>query len=191
MKQVSSLSELKRALPKEKPSYLLLYKSGSETGACAIDALKKTELKNTVVFTADVAKVRDIHPEYGIKSVPTLLSFENGEFKSTYKGCNSPEFYHSVFNNSLFSTSGSDEQKSKQKPVTVYSTPTCTWCNRIKSYFKEKGIKYKDIDVSKDQKAAEAMMKKSGQQGVPQTTIGGEHIVGFDKAKIDKLLNLD
>jgi glutaredoxin len=54
----------------------------------------------------------------------------------------------------------------------------------------DKGIKYSEIDVSKDSKAAEAMVKKSGQQGVPQTTIGSEHIVGFDKARIDKLLNI-
>ena len=34
------------------------------------------------------------------------------------------------------------------------------------------------------------MVKRSGQKGVPQTLIGGQIIIGFDKPKIDKLLGL-
>ena len=34
------------------------------------------------------------------------------------------------------------------------------------------------------------MVKKSGQQGVPQTDINGQIIVGFDKAKINQLLDI-
>ncbi len=55
----------------------------------------------------------------------------------------------------------------------------------------QNAIKYKEIDVSKDQKAAEAMVRKSGQQGVPQTDIGGQMIVGFDKVKINTLLGIN
>ena len=47
------------------------------------------------------------------------------------------------------------------------------------------------MDVSVDQKAAEEMVKKSGQQGVPQTEINGQIIVGFDKTRINSLLGIN
>jgi glutaredoxin len=34
------------------------------------------------------------------------------------------------------------------------------------------------------------MVKRSGQQGVPQTLINGQVVVGFDKARIDALLGI-
>ena len=74
--------------------------------------------------------------------------------------------------------------------MTVYSTPTCSWCTTLKTHLKKNGIRYSDVDVSKDQNAAEAMRKRSGQQGVPQTDIGGEMIVGFDKNRINTLLGI-
>lgn len=74
--------------------------------------------------------------------------------------------------------------------ITVYSTPACPWCKRAKQYFKSLGLSFKDIDVSKDRKAAEKMVKKSGQMGVPVIEIGNKIIVGFDKAKIEKILQI-
>jgi glutaredoxin-like YruB-family protein len=74
--------------------------------------------------------------------------------------------------------------------VTVYSTPSCSWCTTLKSYFKQNNIRFKDIDVSKDTRAAEEMVRKSGQQGVPQTDINGTMIVGFDKNRINQLLDI-
>jgi glutaredoxin len=53
-----------------------------------------------------------------------------------------------------------------------------------------KGVRYSDIDVSRDQKIAEDLVKRSGQQGVPQTDINGQIIVGFDQKRIDTLLGL-
>ncbi len=42
--------------------------------------------------------------------------------------------------------------------VKVYSTPTCAYCFTLKEYLKENGIKFEDIDVSKDQKAVEEIV---------------------------------
>ncbi|MCF7792528.1 MAG: glutaredoxin family protein [Candidatus Cloacimonetes bacterium] len=78
----------------------------------------------------------------------------------------------------------------KMKKVIVFSTPTCSWCRKLKSYLKENKIKFKDIDVSRDQKAAQDMMRKTGQQGVPQMWINNVPVVGFDQKKIDKLLEI-
>lgn len=77
-----------------------------------------------------------------------------------------------------------------QPRVIVFSTPTCSFCNMAKKYFREKGIKFKDVDVSRDMAAARDMIRRSGQQGVPVIDIGGKIVVGFDRPKIDKYLNL-
>jgi glutaredoxin 3 len=42
--------------------------------------------------------------------------------------------------------------------------------------------------VSRDREKAQEMMQKSKQMGVPVIIIGDEIIVGFDRAKIDKLI---
>ncbi|MBI4281442.1 glutaredoxin family protein [Candidatus Uhrbacteria bacterium] len=75
------------------------------------------------------------------------------------------------------------------KTVTVYSTPTCPFCKMAKQFLKEKGIAFSDVDVAADEKQADAMIKKSGQMGVPVIAVadeGGkeEIIIGFDRAKL-------
>jgi glutaredoxin 3 len=78
----------------------------------------------------------------------------------------------------------------KHPRVIVFSTPTCTYCNMAKKYFRQKGIKFRDVDVSRDATAARDMQKRSGQMGVPVVDIGGRIVVGFDRPKIDKLLGI-
>ena len=190
MKQIYSHTELKDALKSKNKVYCLLYKKGSELSDCAFKAIESSIIENVEVLVADVNTVRDIHPEYEITSVPTLLTFEKGEYKNLTKGCNSIDYYKSVFAENIYSAS-TIKGDNPQARVTVYSTPTCTYCTQIKKYLDEKAIKYRDIDVSKDQKAAEQMVKKSGQQGVPQTDINGQVVIGFDRIKINKLLNIE
>lgn len=72
--------------------------------------------------------------------------------------------------------------------VTVYSTTWCGFCHQAKKYFDSINVDYKDIDVEKDQQAAEDMVKKSGQMGVPVIEIGDHIIIGFDRPKIDVAL---
>ena len=76
------------------------------------------------------------------------------------------------------------------KSVKIYSTPTCPWCIRIKQFLKDNNIVFEDLDVSANHPAAEEMIKKSGQMGVPVLDIEGEIIVGFDKDKIRTALGL-
>lgn len=74
--------------------------------------------------------------------------------------------------------------------VKVYSTQTCPYCVMAKDFLKQNKIKYEDIDVSKDHKAADEMIRKSGQYGVPVIEIDGKIIIGFDKEAIKKALKL-
>jgi|TARA_Y100000310_G_scaffold344724_2_gene459060 glutaredoxin-like YruB-family protein len=72
--------------------------------------------------------------------------------------------------------------------VKVYSTKACPWCVKLKDFLKEKEVEFEDIDVGADQKAANEMVEKSGQMGVPVTDINGTIIVGFSKDAIEKAL---
>ena len=74
--------------------------------------------------------------------------------------------------------------------VTVYSTPTCPWCVKTKEFLKENNVSYQEINVAADHKAAQDMIEKSGQMGVPVTDIDGTIIVGFDKGALKRALKL-
>jgi glutaredoxin-like YruB-family protein len=74
--------------------------------------------------------------------------------------------------------------------VKIYSTPTCVYCKTLKTYLKTNNITFEDIDISKDEKQLQKMIKDSGQMGVPVIDIDGEIITGFDKEKVDKLLKI-
>ncbi len=185
MKQIWSLDELKKQISKNEKTYLLIFKSGSTQSECALKNLEEINSENVLI--SDVNKVLDIHPEYGITTVPVLLYFEKSELKNSIKGCQSVEYYKSLLENT-YSSNKSIEKPEKR--VVVYSTPTCSWCNALKSYLRKNGVRFVDIDVSRDQRAAEELVRRTGQQGVPQTDIDGQIVVGFDKAKIDLLLEL-
>lgn len=81
-------------------------------------------------------------------------------------------------------------QQNSQPKVVIFTTPTCSYCNVAKRYFREKKIRFKDIDVSRDQRAASDMQRRTGQSGVPVILINNRPVVGFDKPKINNILNI-
>ena len=74
--------------------------------------------------------------------------------------------------------------------ITIYTTPTCTYCKAAKEYFTEKNVEYEEFDVSKDAEKRQEMIDKSGQMGVPVIFIDDEMIIGFNKSKIAGLLGI-
>lgn len=193
MKQIFSYSELQQMLQETSgKTFLLLYKSDSENSECALKNFERsiTHLSNKdAALYADVSEVRDIHPEFSISTAPALLEFENRKLKGTVKGCQTKEYYASFLNHSVYVSQ--NREGKKQKKVIVYSTPTCPHCTSLKNYLKKNQVQFRDIDVSKDQKMAQELVRKSGQQGVPQTEINGKIIVGFNRPKIDEMLELN
>ena len=190
-REIQSNLELIDNLKKDGRAYVLLYKSGSELSQCAIQQINEASggKEEIQLFKADVSVVRDIHPNYPVTTVPSLLSFEKGEFVNVIKGCNDVNYYRALFDNIVYHAK--EGEKAPQKRVTVYSTPNCSWCTTLKSYLKKNTIQFWDVDVSKDQKRAEEMVRKSGQQGVPQTDINGQIVVGFNQARINELLEIE
>ncbi len=74
--------------------------------------------------------------------------------------------------------------------VKVYSTPSCPYCLTLKRFLEENNIEFEDIDVSQNQQAAEEMVEKSGQMGVPVADIDGDIVIGFNRGKIKELLGI-
>lgn len=73
--------------------------------------------------------------------------------------------------------------------ITIYTTPTCPYCKLAKDYFKDKGVTFTEVDVAADPAAANEMVKKSGQMGVPVVELDGHIVVGWNKAALDDLID--
>lgn len=78
----------------------------------------------------------------------------------------------------------------KKHKVIVFTTPTCSWCRKVKTYLREQRVPFREVDVARDAAAARDLVRRTGQMGVPVVEIDGKPIVGFDKPKIDRLLGL-
>lgn len=50
------------------------------------------------------------------------------------------------------------------------------------------GVRYNEIDVSRDPVAAAEMVRKSGQRGVPVITVEDQVVVGFDRPRLEMLI---
>ena len=79
--------------------------------------------------------------------------------------------------------------------VKIYTTPTCVYCKMTKEFFVENKIEFEEINVAQDQQAAQEMVEKSGQMGVPVivvTTEDGKEqvIVGFQKEQLATALTV-
>jgi len=78
----------------------------------------------------------------------------------------------------------------QQHKVIVFTTPTCSWCRTVKSHLRRFDIKFREVDVTRDPAAARDMVRRTGQQGVPVTLVDNRPVVGFDKAKLNRLLGI-
>jgi len=74
--------------------------------------------------------------------------------------------------------------------VTIYSTPSCTYCHLAKQFFTDNDVEYTEIDVAADAEKRTEMVEKTGQMGVPVIEIDDQMVVGFDEGKIREMLKM-
>lgn len=77
--------------------------------------------------------------------------------------------------------------------VIVYKTDWCGVCKKLLAYLDRKGVKYEAKDIEKSPEAAAELQAKAKQKGVqtgsvPIIDVRGELLVGFDRARLEKLL---
>jgi len=63
--------------------------------------------------------------------------------------------------------------------VTIYSMDGCPFCTKAKSFLKEKGIDFVEVDARPGSKEWRAMKKRIGSDSLPQITINGEFVGGY------------
>jgi glutaredoxin-like YruB-family protein len=76
------------------------------------------------------------------------------------------------------------------KEVKVYSSPSCSWCVKVKDFLKENGVAYTDFNVAEDATAREDIVKRSGQMGVPVIDIDGDLVIGFNQPVLKEKLGI-
>ena len=76
------------------------------------------------------------------------------------------------------------------KNITIYSTPSCVYCNMAKAFFKSNGLDYTEYNVATDLPRRKEMIDKTGQMGVPVIQIDNEVVVGFDESKLGTMLGV-
>ena len=70
----------------------------------------------------------------------------------------------------------------KSYKIIIYTSDNCSFCQSAKAIFKEKKLKFKEINISKDEKLKNEMIKKSkGMMTVPQIFINSKHIGGYEE----------
>lgn len=80
--------------------------------------------------------------------------------------------------------------------VIIYSTTTCPYCKMLKDYLTQKGVSFSEKLIDVDDSARTEMMSASnGFLGVPFTIVNldngaKETVLGFDKGKLDSLLQI-
>lgn len=143
------------------------------------------------VLTVDVGEVKGLHKRFGVSSVPAAVTLRGDRVIRHASGLHDAQGWaRALLPHAAELPAAAGEASPKQKPVTVYTSPTCVWCTRVKRYLDDQGVRYREVDISRDPTAAQELVRRSGQRGVPQTDIGGTIVVGFDKARIDSLLGL-
>jgi len=61
-------------------------------------------------------------------------------------------------------------------PVTMYTTEWCSDCRRAKSFMKERGVAFREVNIEDDAEAAALVMKmNNGKRKVPTLEIGGRY----------------
>jgi mycoredoxin len=61
-------------------------------------------------------------------------------------------------------------------PVTMYTTEWCSDCRRAKSFMKERGVAFREVNIEDDPEAAALVMKmNNGKRKVPTLEIAGRY----------------
>lgn len=76
------------------------------------------------------------------------------------------------------------------KQVSIYSTPSCTYCKSAKEFFAENNVAFQEYNVADDMVRRQEMIERSGQMGVPVIIIDQNIVVGYNKTKLTELLGL-
>jgi len=173
--------------------YVVLFFWGEFSDAAQRGLLELTkfvhEYKEVPVCVIDVQQTKGVHKEYGVDCVPTVLVMKNGREADRFEGVESAAFYATQLGGMAPAHLARPSRK-KALRVTVYTSPGCPPCGLVKTYLRAHGISFRSVDISRDERAAREIVRRSGQQAVPQIDVNGRIVVGFDRGTLANLLGI-
>jgi mycoredoxin len=78
-------------------------------------------------------------------------------------------------------------------PITMYTTTWCSDCRRAKSFLKERGVAFREVNIEQDPAAAALVTAANkGKRKVPTLEVGGRYFAcsPFDAEKLASELNV-
>lgn len=79
------------------------------------------------------------------------------------------------------------------EPITIYTTAWCPDCRYTKSFLRERGVAYREVNIEEDEAAEEVVLKaNNGLRKVPTLEIGGRFFAcsPFDPQELATELNI-
>jgi len=178
---------------RERGDFLLIFFWGkfSDAARRALADLEKfaRDYPDLPICAVDVEKVKSVHVEYGVTSVPTVLVLKDKKAAGIIEGVQSAAFYETRLAGAAPARYARPAKK-KTRRITVYTGPGCPACATVKAYLRQNKVAFREVDIGRDRQAAEKVFRRSGQMAVPQTEINGRLVVGFDKSRLNGLLGI-
>jgi glutaredoxin-like YruB-family protein len=72
--------------------------------------------------------------------------------------------------------------------VTLYCAPWCEYCSKAKLLLRKLKVDFRERNIEEDKRAAEEMVRRSGQSGVPVLDVHGTIVIGYDQKAIERAL---
>jgi mycoredoxin len=79
------------------------------------------------------------------------------------------------------------------EPITMYTTQWCPDCRRAKSFLKERGVAFREVNIDEDESAEEIVIRANdGKRKVPTLEAGGRFFAcsPFDPNQLAAELNI-
>ena len=67
------------------------------------------------------------------------------------------------------------------RDVIVYTTESCSFCSRVKMLLRSQAIEFQEINLAGDPEGVIALSEKTGMMTLPQVTVGGILVGGYDE----------
>lgn len=85
---------------------------------------------------------------------------------------------------------GKNSSRKNPGRVVMYTTPTCGYCKRARSFFSQHNIGFTDYDITTDKSAMQRFKALKG-RGVPLIYVGDKRIAGFNKPLLQSLFGIN
>jgi mycoredoxin len=79
------------------------------------------------------------------------------------------------------------------EPIIIYSTGWCPDCRRAKSFLKDRGVEFREVNIEEDHEAEEVVLRANhGRRKVPTLKVGDRYFAcsPFDAHKLAEELNI-